>query len=645
MKTLKYRADIDGLRALAVLSVVIFHIDPSWMPNGFLGVDIFFVLSGFLITSILYKEIIAKSFSYKTFYVRRIRRILPVFFVVVAASLALSYWLFLPDDAISVGKSAIGSILFGANMLFARHSGYFDVSSEEKPLLHIWSLSIEEQFYFIFPTILILLVWFYGRFIKGRFKGEMNLRKFLYFTLGAMLILCLISSFVPVQFLGITLSSYYLPHIRFGELLVGSLLAIHMSEASENGCSAPWRYKLMGILALIVLLLSLIPRNTFISPWFPGLLALIPCSATALLIYCNRESYWVSKFFSLAPVVWIGKLSYSLYLWHWPVLAFIRYFWGVGVLPLWLTGWAIVAMFGLSALSYYLVEQPIRKLPLSFGKSLAAFYLIPAVIIISFVLLKKDFLPIEPQYSGFLDQTNCCFNTLEGDCLMGNLEKEPKVLIAGDSHTAQLSRFWDYMARYEGWSAFVSASISCPFFFEYDNFIEWQGEGVCASRNDFLRQEYKRYPIIILANYWGARDYAANQKVILANLFQTLERLTKERKKVYLVNSSYQVNTPPVREYYAEMKGVALHLNRWDRDPRGSLYEETKRNATVVREFVEKNFPHVTWIDLERYLPKDLKWEGKPMMGDAHHLNAYGAEVLAKIFSQNGRLIEPKDLQ
>ena len=154
-----YRADIDGLRALAVLSVAIFHLNSSWMPSGFLGVDIFFVLSGFLISTILYREISTGTFSYARFYIRRMRRILPAFFAVVLVSLVLGSVLFVAEDVADLKKSALASLFFGANIYYSKGLGYFDNASEEKPLLHIWSLSVEEQFYFLFPLILMGLIY------------------------------------------------------------------------------------------------------------------------------------------------------------------------------------------------------------------------------------------------------------------------------------------------------------------------------------------------------------------------------------------------------------------------------------------------------------------------------------------------------
>lgn len=262
---------------------------------------------------------------------------------------------------------------------------------------------------------------------------------------------------------------------------------------------------------------------------------------------------------------------------------------------------------------------------------------------IAIFVYKTEFEPLDASYEGFSEGATCCFNSLEGDCIMGDETKTPKVLIAGDSHTAQLANFWDYVGKHEGWSAFVTASISCPFFIEYDNYVPWQGEGVCQARNEFLRQVYRDYPVIVLANYWSAVDYACSPDFI-PQLRITLDRLLSEGKKVYCVNSSYQVNTPPVREYYARQKGLNLYLERWDRDPRGHNYTLTKGYADRICQLIKQEYPEVNWIDLEPYIPHNLMYDNKPMMGDSHHLNSYGAKVIAKLFCEREHLIDSKDL-
>lgn len=154
--TLRYRPELDGLRAVAVIAVILFHLEASLLPCGFLGVDIFFVISGYLITSIIFSEWLSGRFSMREFYRRRVQRILPLFFVVMFVGVALSYALMMPEDSLSVEKSALASCFFLANIFFARQGGYFDTSVEEKPFLHLWSLAVEEQFYFLFPVLIAI---------------------------------------------------------------------------------------------------------------------------------------------------------------------------------------------------------------------------------------------------------------------------------------------------------------------------------------------------------------------------------------------------------------------------------------------------------------------------------------------------------
>ena len=192
-KALTYRADIDTLRAVAVLSVVCFHFSKTWLPGGFLGVDVFFVISGFLITLILHREMNAGVFSFKNFYVRRMKRILPVFFVVVLTAL-----------------------VFAANFYFARGQGYFDPAQEEKPLLHIWSLSVEEQYYFVFPILLLLVV-------RRSYREQM-------LFMALLMLMSLLAAYIPTG-----LDKYYLPHLRAFEMLTGSMLAVFVQQQTLAG--------------------------------------------------------------------------------------------------------------------------------------------------------------------------------------------------------------------------------------------------------------------------------------------------------------------------------------------------------------------------------------------------------------------------
>lgn len=350
MNVFKYRPDIDGLRAIAVLSVVLFHINPQWLPSGFLGVDIFFVLSGFLITSIIYREMLSKTFSFTEFYNRRIKRILPLFFVVLITGLLISSYIFLPRDYRGVVDSALSSLIFLANRYFARQGGYFDTTSDEKPFLHLWSLSIEEQFYFIFPLFLLLIM-------KIPF-----LRRNILTILGLGILVSLSSAFIDLRGMEIlNWDPYYLSHIRAGEMLVGSFLAVYITKykIQEKKRKSD---EYIAILLLSILILCLFLDNIFVSPLFPGILALVPCLAVAGLIFINQEKNKISSFLSLKPMMWIGKISYSLYLWHWVVLAIMRYMYQESKLPLEWNLVAIIIMLILSVFTYYFIENPLRKL-------------------------------------------------------------------------------------------------------------------------------------------------------------------------------------------------------------------------------------------------------------------------------------------
>ena len=304
---MEYRREIDGLRALAVVPVILFHAGFPSFDGGFVGVDIFFVISGYLITSLIIIELKEEKFSLIKFYERRARRILPALFFVLLICLPFAFLLLLPTDLNKFAKSLIAVPTFTSNILFWRWSGYFDIDSELKPLIHTWSLAVEEQFYLFFP-ILILLIW--------------NKRKnsILFFILLALTIL----SFTLGQYFSIDrpFFAFYLLPTRAWELFIGSLLAIHCSRNAR----LKFGKAMMEILSLLGLFgigfsVAFFSKNT---PT-PSFFTLIPTLSTALLIYSANQSTIVGKLLSTRPLVGIGLLSYSAYLWHQPLLAFLKY--------------------------------------------------------------------------------------------------------------------------------------------------------------------------------------------------------------------------------------------------------------------------------------------------------------------------------
>jgi len=336
----KYRPDIDGLRAIAVLSVLLFHGGVAALSGGYVGVDVFFVISGFVITTKLVEEIDEGNFSIANFYVRRIRRILPALVAVILLSCVAALIFFLPDALDDFSRSVVATAIFLSNMFFWKNSGYFETAALDRPLLHTWSLAIEEQFYILIPLALFLLVIYARRWT---------------FALFALVAACSLGLSIFLTNKAPTANFFVLP-TRAWELLLGVLVAL-----------APWAPIAHRVLREVVALAAFaligfaVLTYTSATP-FPGLAAFVPTFATAVLIYLGKEGRptLVASGLGLRPVVAVGLISYSLYLVHWPIIVFARY-----ALLRDLHGWEIVAVISVSLvlayLSYRFVETPFRR--------------------------------------------------------------------------------------------------------------------------------------------------------------------------------------------------------------------------------------------------------------------------------------------
>jgi len=337
--SLTYRPDIDGLRAIAVMAVVLFHSGLSGFSGGFVGVDVFFVISGFLITSIIIKDLDAGCFSFAHFYERRIRRILPAYFCMIAGTFTLSWFILLPLDFKDFALSGLSSVFYVSNYYFWTDTGYFGGMAAEKPLVHTWSLGVEEQFYILYPLFLFLLYKFVGRSV-------------LFWALFFCAVLSLVASEYVAgkdQFM----SFYFLP-TRAWELAIGGLLAFGLIKpVSSQGLASLLALVGAGLIAASIVFYD---KATL----FPGLSALAPCVGAALLIYAGSSGSLVSRTLSLPPFVFIGKISYSLYLWHWPLIALWNYRFAHQVEPAHMAG-ILALSFVLAFLSWRFIENPVRR--------------------------------------------------------------------------------------------------------------------------------------------------------------------------------------------------------------------------------------------------------------------------------------------
>ena len=350
---LEYRADIDGLRAIAVLPVVMFHAFPSVLSGGFIGVDVFFVISGFLISSIMLKELAQERFSYRTFYARRIRRLVPSLALVLTASVAAGWVALFPHEFASLGRNVAGAAAFVSNFVLYRQSGYFDSAAEAKPLLHLWSLGIEEQFYLVWPLLLAT--------ITPRPRGAL---------LSCILMLAV--SFALNVYVTRTNASeaFYMPFTRWWELMTGAILGwftvfgapAFLYGSVDRFLLAPnWIAREIGAAAGLSLILGgTIGMHNSIE--FPGWWALVPVSGANLLI-ASKGAWLNRKVLASTPLVAIGIISYPLYLWHWPLLAFARASAPSGEPSAFVIAGLVAVSFVLAALTYLGIEKPIR-----FGK-------------------------------------------------------------------------------------------------------------------------------------------------------------------------------------------------------------------------------------------------------------------------------------
>lgn len=339
--SLAYRREIDGVRAIAVVSVVLFHAGFRLFSGGFVGVDIFFVISGYLITGLLVADIDAGKFSLQRFYERRARRILPALFLVLFATMVVAWFQLMPHDLFDYANSLKTTALFYSNIYFWHHSGYFDQANDLKPLLHMWSLSVEEQFYFIFPVLLYLVM---------RFARRWAVPLLTILFAGSLALSCYWSLQAPHRF-----AAFYTIQSRGWELLIGAFVAF--AARARPVVATPSRREILGAVGFAMMIVPVFVYDEEVP--FPGPFALVPTLGCALCLRFVDGGTRVGRLLSLPALVAVGLVSYSAYLWHQPLFAFVRYT-RQDDLTLAQTLLLLVATFGLAAASWRWIERPFR---------------------------------------------------------------------------------------------------------------------------------------------------------------------------------------------------------------------------------------------------------------------------------------------
>lgn len=630
---MQYRREIDGLRAVAVLPVILFHAGFSIFSGGYVGVDVFFVISGYLITSILVAELERGDFSIARFYERRARRILPALFVVMLACLPFAYIWMLTSQLEEFGNSVVAVVFFASNVLFWREEGYFAAAADLKPLLHTWSLAVEEQYYLLFPLFLSFM-WRFGR------------SRVFWSVVVAACASLILSEF---GWRRSPSANFYLAPTRAWELLAGSIcafLTVGKAQRASNLASAAG-------LALILFAIFAFDEST---P-FPSVYALVPVIGAVLIILFAGAETWVARLLSSRGFVGIGLISYSAYLWHQPLFAFARLR-SLGEPAFAVMGLLAALAFLLAWATWYWIERPFRKranplfrarrnLFIASGVAGAAFVAIGLTVdntryfnsrftefergTLAYLEYNKtdEFAAAYRYRSCFYGSENNSFTYYKKDiCLQLDADKK-NYLVIGDSHAAHL---WHALAvSYPQYNFLQATASGCK------PLLPVKGEKRCTDLIDFITADWLKglqLDGIILSARWGHDELARIDDV--ARLNQTITALGKSAREVIVLG--------PTVEYEPHLPMLLVKMN-----------EFTERNSRA-RSFVKQDVFAISneiraaakdagarYVDVASSLCSEtdclvLTPDKKPMAWDYGHFTAEGAAIVVKLIEPLGKV-------
>ena len=640
--SLTYRPDIDGLRAIAVLSVLLFHLDAEWVPGGFVGVDVFFVISGYLITSIIARHALAGTFSFGDFYRRRILRIAPVYVAVTLATLLAGAVLMVPEDFASLARSAAWSAFSLPNVYFWKYldTSYFAADTNQVPLLHLWSLGVEEQFYLLWPALLLLLLRWAGRRMY----------------LAPMAILAALSFAWAHQWaIDDFPFAYYMLPARAGELLVGAILALILQGSAGARMLPRWASEALALIgyALIGWALFCLDRESR----FPGINALWPCLGAAALILAGRHRDCVMiRPLTLKPMVAIGLISYSLYLWHWPILAFFRYF-AVEIEPR--EKWVLIALIlAVSVASYRFIERPFRTgtaLRFPKGKLFARYAAVTmALAIVGQVGFETDGFveaPWNKRYreasAAMVERTKAAYSfkyncqsskfsaRVFGDerCVFGARGgRDVDVILVGDSNAAHYVGMLRELSRAHGF-AFRNATLSsCPPVFSPEQIYGARARrNECTAYRKAISTQVDPYGVVILGAQWTNHKRTPEFK---RDFEATVRELVRRRKRVVVLGM-----VPRFQSYGVgcEMRRLRLPVVDCRQRAESRAFVDRTTNAYLRR--LADRYPTVEYMDVVPVLCPGGRCspylDGKPVYFDPGHLSMVGSTDIGRKMVQS----------
>lgn len=650
MSNISYRADVDGLRALAIIPVLLFHVDISGFGGGFVGVDIFFVISGFLITSIIAREIESNSFTFVNFWARRARRILPASILMILGCLIAGWFILAPDDYFDLGRSAREQAYFAGNFYFWKESGYFDGPSELKPLLHTWSLAVEEQFYLFFPLLFIA---------AHRLFPKHKLPFFIF------ILLCSLSASIALLKQHPS-STFYLLHTRAWELLAGGLIAIAPTHRNMK----PWVCELISILGTAMIFYAIM--NYDHTTAFPGSAALLPTLGTAAIIWANTyHKTLVSKILSIRLFVGIGLISYSLYLYHWPLIAFTRHITIGGELNISHQVLLIAASFILAYLSWKFVETPFRNKSIlaTNRKILSASLTVLLIIAVSGQLIRKtegypERLPAHAlayaEAASWAKYQKHCYKLSAEDINNGNIcqfgdnkSEKPRLLFWGDSHAAAYLPAVKAKAEQHKISIWHASDSACPPI----SGAERPNDTECSAFNSAMLKLIDTHNItdILLSGRWASYIYGASNggniavlakdenspktpeiaiSIFTESLDNMLSELRSKNVRVWITKQvPWHEGIQPAHEL------TKLAMRGMDTSKLGSpLIKHQERQAFINRYFdsLAAGDNGINVLDPIPYMCTGnfcpVAKDGTSLYKDEDHLSVQGSEIIAELF-------------
>ncbi|MDX2346810.1 MAG: acyltransferase family protein [Legionella sp.] len=637
-----YRQDIDGLRAIAVLLVLFYHIfgQGGFFSNGFIGVDVFFVISGYLITCHIVSELESGSFSLKKFYMRRMRRILPAFLFVLIVVCCVGFFLLTPEDLKKLSETALSACLSISNLYFLKYLsvGYFHSDATVLPLLHTWSLGVEEQFYLIWPLTLCLLFY--------RFPRAIGPITFLFALISLTTYYCLRThqSF-----------AFYSPVTRAFELLAGAGLAIYWAKLKAPSKTGSFLLCATGLLLIIYL-------SSYFNEIHSILInSVVVCFSTVLLIYSGKTaSTLIHKMLTFNLLTFLGLISYSLYLWHWPIIAYVNY---IGLEINEKVGFLVfVSSLILSCISWKYVEEPFRK-KYKFGlKTTILLFLIIPSLLVSIFFLSCKFVPnfgfnkISPtitamikDYHGPYTEAKCMDaptrhpSSIES-CSVGDLSKKiPSVLIVGDSHAMAFSGMLDIILKNSHLRGYLVTQSGTPFIL--GDIKNWRGNHP-MQRNAFISKMIRNnhYNFVVLGGYW---DYYPDSLFIhkgsYSNRFSVLEKgLNKAVEDVLAVGSIpiLMLDIPPLGSLPISCGFDRITLVSCNHSKSKMIEIQTRTRDIIMR--LASKYPTVRIIDPYHEMCQDNRCvtaiDQTPLYhtnGSNSHLSYAGSTLLGERYLQH----------